>query len=692
MKKWTVRFRRPVFVILQVGAFFLPCMTTAQTYLEGRVTCAQNGLPLDSVRVSSAFYTTITWTGSDGRFFLESNDGKNCLPETLIVDSYDEYMVRVTRTDRPHPFQWEENDPISITLFDLHGRVVKHAAGEKSFIRFPERKLPAGMYILDITGPEIKLKTKRVLVIDNGCRGYIDKKRHIIPSIIQPACPAADTIYFCREDYVVFSGPVNEIRNLPSVTLVKKQWVASDIHNHTVLTDGSFIQDSLLVHAFGEGGLDVYVNSEHGGAFYRDTADRYIVDDPYQNLAAPRAQFGGVYIPRWYTITEYSWPKLLGQRKKYPDKIILQGLEWNCPGHEHASVGFIDDADQPRAIAEFEYQFDFNDYDTSIPQLPKNNAYEHANSIAALTWLKDNFPASSYFFVNHPSREAIGPYSVGDMRDFHNCAPEVGLGFEGMPGHQKNPLRGSYGRTGLPRNCTWGGADYILSRVGGIWDALLGEGRHYWTIVNSDFHTTIADFWPGEYAKTWSTVTDTGARAWLEGMRCGEIFIVHGDLISTLDFSLDDGIGIAPMGADLPARKSELALTIRFKSPSVNNHGDSVRVDHIDLIGGSIIGKVNPSDREAYTNPVNPTTKVLRRFTAADWRIEGNLQVIRTTITCTRPTYYRLRGTNLKVGSPGEVDDQGNPLMDENYMNTEAIAWNDLWFYSNPIFVYIGSR
>jgi hypothetical protein len=50
--------------------------------------------------------------------------------------------------------------------------------------------------------------------------------------------------------------------------------------------------------------------------------------------------------------------------------------------------------------------------------------------------------------------------------------------------------------------------------------------------------------------------------------------------------------------------------------------------------------------------------------------------------------YFRLRGTHHAFGDVNaEIDDKGNPLVDKFGENTAEKAFNDLWFYSNPIFV-----
>jgi hypothetical protein len=633
-----------------------------KTYLEGKVISARTGLPLDSVRVASVLYNTTTITDSNGQFVLTKNT--HFQPETLSGNSFDEYTVQIAAKNHCIMHSGSQGNPITVSLCDIAGRTVQKSLLTSSKARFPDNRLPSGVYLLNINGQ----KGSRIIVTDNNLNGFIKKNYNSGATNLPHASTINDTIIFNKENHSQFTASIQDIKTNELIRLREKRWVAFDIHNHTVLTDGGYPLDTVLAHAFGKGALDVLVNSEHGGSFNTDTLGKAL----------------DFTIPRWYSLVHFSWPKILGQRTRYPGKTILQGFEWNCPGHEHASVGFIDDVTQPGAISQFEYQFDCNDGSVAMPWLPKKNSYEHTNAVAALKWLQDNFPSTSYCFVNHPSRE--GTYFVEHFRDFHNAAPDIFLGLEGMPGHHKNSYRGSYGGS-EPELSTWGGADYLITKIGGLWDALIGEGRHLWIIVDSDFHSTGNDFWPGVYEKTHVAVTDTGAVAWRNGLKSGEMFIAHGDLISDLEFSIDDGISRAVMGSDLYTDTSRLSITIRFKSPPANNNDQKVKVDHIDLISGSISEQIDPWD-PAYKSPVNTTTSVIQRFTDNEWTIENDWMVIRTMLSCTHPTYFRLRGTNLAVNTPDELDQSGNPLMDEVGMNTEEKAWNDLWFYSNPIFVY----
>ncbi len=138
----------------------------------------------------------------------------------------------------------------------------------------------------------------------------------------------------------------------------------------------------------------------------------------------------------------------------------------------------------------------------------------------------------------------------------------------------------------------------------------------------------------------------------------------------------------------------------------MNNHGDPVAVDHIDLIAGKISGLV-PAGSSEYSTAINPSAQVIARFTPADWEEdeEENAEdhdedcggsdgpgwnVIKYRTTVHHDMYFRLRGTNNALTSP-EIDPSsvnGDPALDPQG-NTEEAAWADLWFYSNPVFVRV---
>jgi len=450
------------------------------------------------------------------------------------------------------------------------------------------------------------------------------------------------------------------------------RWVTGDFHTHTWLTDGSHTQVDVVSHAF-QYGLDWMANSEHGGISVR-MPDGTPFPSP---------------VWRWITLKDYSYPIIQDLRKQYRSKLLVQGLEWNVPTHEHASVGIV--ADEPKAISDFEYMFDQSDKDTSRASegLPKLNK-THANAVAGAKWLYDHYRTSSYYILNHPSRKLL--YTATDIRDFIDAAPGVAIGLEGFPGHQKEAWRGGYGGSygdNTYKARTYGGADLMLAKVGGLMDSLWGEGRKYWVFVNSDFHSSDddADFWPGEYAKTYTYINGGSYRDLIAGLRSGNSFIVHGDLINALDFSARSKGESATMGQTLRVDKGDnVHIKIRFRCPATNNSGARVDVDHIDLIAGHLTGPY--ADRAKDTNE---SAQVVRRFARRDWDRDDGWYVITYQVQkAAKSQYFRLRGTNLGVGVPNETDANGNPLIDDLVApNTIAKAYADLWFYSNPIFVKV---
>jgi hypothetical protein len=341
--------------------------------------------------------------------------------------------------------------------------------------------------------------------------------------------------------------------------------------------------------------------------------------------------------------------------------------------------------------------------DTSLSTLTKQNS-KAADAVAGCAYLAKTYPQTSYVIINHPSRKQL--YTAADIRDMNNAAPGVCFGLEGFPGHQKEPARGGYSsmfytdkdkknldqaKSDLAR--TYGGADIMLAQVGGLMDSLWGEGRRLWVFVNSDFHSSAddADFWPGEYAKTYINVATVTPTAIVAGMRSGNVFIVHGDLINALDFKAAAGDIARTMGQELTAAKgSDVTVTVRFKSPDKNNNGDKPVVDHIDLIVGDVTGTIAPGDAN-YASDTNASTRVLKTFTSTDWKTdsEGYATITYTMAKLDRSQYIRLRGTNLGMHVENQTKD-GNPLNDDLMgTNDKAKAYADLWFYSNPIFITV---
>ncbi|WP_379157027.1 immunoglobulin-like domain-containing protein [Paenibacillus sp. sgz5001063] len=477
------------------------------------------------------------------------------------------------------------------------------------------------------------------------------------------------------------------------------KWMSGEYHAHTYESNDA--QESLkdvLDNAFDKNGLDWLFLADHLRVSDRDD----------EGIALP-----GGSIPMSQGIAAYQTPiiKQLQAGGKYAGKIIFSGFEWDMPQYDHAAVGLV--TDNPgseaalKAINQFEYLFTnrdaklFSAADVAAWSAADSRAYStKADTRTGIQWLSDHYP-ESYLLINHPSRKngSSAEIKIADVRDFNNIDPHVVFGLEGMLGNQMAPDRGE-------TVDVYGGTDVKVAKVGGFWDALLGEGRRFWNFANSDFHfKTSRDnkyssgYWPGEYSRNYTWVDGTDIQAVVDGMRSGKSFSVFGDLINALDFELAADGKKEETGGELEITEGDnLELTIRFKSPGKNNNGDPVQVDHVDLISGEVSGKAVPGTPE-YNKATNDSTKVVARFTSKDWTTdaEGYNVITYKLGTADKNRYYRLRGTNLGVNVPGETSN-GEPLLDAKNLTVDNAVrfaeinkrnYQDLWFYSNPIFVNV---
>jgi hypothetical protein len=498
------------------------------------------------------------------------------------------------------------------------------------------------------------------------------------------------------------------------------KWLAGDFHEHSYFTDGSIPIRGVVRNAF-RYGLHWVANSEHGGTSLRNDEGAYWDDpevytefpakgDPTEITRENRETGEKVThkrMWRWQTLTDYVWPVILELRGEYPERLVASGLEWNVPGHEHCSVGIVDrDAS---LLSEFEYRFDRGDTDRSGGPdgkwTGKNHTDGHAKAVEAVVWMRENRPKTSWIVFAHPER--VSSFTAADFRDFNDAAPDIAFGFEGLPGHQKVAQRGGY-RERAVGGGTYGGAGAYIAEVGGLWDALLGEGRHWWNFVSSDFHSPSGDFWPGEYAKTWTRVQDLDrdGRYTLEevaaGLRSGNSYAVHGDLIDQLDFSATSAVDSATMGETLRIKHNgPMSLNISFRVPETNYNGDEPKVRLIQVIAGEVHDPApkfladGTTPNPAFAKETNDTAQIVAVFREDELEYEraGWYRAPEFKVDSLRKDmYYRIRGTNLPPDTPNETDAEGSPLADAiaredlNVGRVEA-AWKDLWFYSNPIFV-----
>ncbi len=377
-----------------------------------------------------------------------------------------------------------------------------------------------------------------------------------------------------------------------------------------------------------------------------------------------------------------AYPDLEIARQQVSDLIQFYGMEFDTPGADHSSMIIPHTPQEREALRGIESRFSKRD---AWPAEPGRDS--EPKMLEALAFM-NAMNAPPVVIANHPSRSAKEPGGYGldtpaELRGWNDAAPGVAIGMEGAPGHQAGALkpdgtldlageRGGYGD--VP---TMGGFDPMTARLGGFWDSMLGEGRRWWVTSTSDSHRHWkdggSDFWPGEYSKTYVRAHKSYDDI-LDGLRAGRIFIVTGDLVSEIELSASSKRVSAEIGDALDvARNGDVLVTIRVRDPSgPNRGGKQMDVARIDLIAGDVTGP--GPDRNADRNP---TTRVLKRFTAADWARDNETLTMSYQIPkLAQSTYIRIRGTSTDELEPS-LDPKGED------------PWDDLWFYSNPIFLFV---
>jgi hypothetical protein len=456
----------------------------------------------------------------------------------------------------------------------------------------------------------------------------------------------------------------------------QREWIAGDTHIHSHWSPG-------------------YDRRQNPPAPVRGGDARY--------STPMNAQKARAYGLSWMVTTDHGGPnhsklnmahayaELQQSRTEVPEVLQFYGLELNMPAMDHHTLILPNAEDEWKVLFNIESQFDANE---AWPRDTSRNT--EAAAFQALTYMS-SLRRLPVLFANHPSRSATGVGRFGlveprELRNGHDVAPRIYRGMEGGPGHQAAGLArdgsvkldehgkptGSRGAYRNPGAGTFGGFDQMTAIVGGVWDALLGEGRHFWILATSDSHVNFtetdrpgSDFWPGQFHKTYVHARHNYDDI-LDGLRSGRVFVVAGDLISTLDVTASAGGEQAGIGGTLAmARGEDVAIEIQFRDPTEPNaNGDRPAVARLDLIVGDVrgAGEGEPADS-------NETTQVTARFSAREWTRAGDVYTIRTTLPrLDRDVYIRVRGTNTAEMEPSMDAPGENP-------------WRDLWFYSNPVFI-----
>ncbi|MET0494582.1 MAG: PHP domain-containing protein [Actinoplanes sp.] len=415
--------------------------------------------------------------------------------------------------------------------------------------------------------------------------------------------------------------------------------------------------------------------------------------------------------------------QILTARAENPRMLIFQGLEWYIPGAEHATVFTPPGPDEVSVLREFERTFDGKLLASSDESL----------AIAALKWLAAR-PTDALALANHPSR--LGIDSPQELRGWRDAAPGVLIGMEGAPGAQgaaipglRGPasIRGEYENkpsaqswAGYPAEAyvTHGGFDWMTATVGGLWDALLAEGRLFTITSNSDNHRTVrdtlrngdwapgatfdttgkvpdpveaggpqpgSDFWPGQFSRTHVGVTRYGYREVMDGLRAGRVWVDHGQLADGLAVRLTAANGrSATLGGRLRARRGErLTLTVTVTSASRPNfHGVVPRLAHLDVIRGAVRGPAR--DRTSWRAP---HTRVAH---SADVSRRTGTYAVQFAFDAGESCYLRLRGSDGRRNGPGPLGRAIDPHGPLPHPPGDGDPWLDTWLYTNPIFVDVG--
>jgi len=365
---------------------------------------------------------------------------------------------------------------------------------------------------------------------------------------------------------------------------------------------------------------------------------------------------------------DHAWPALLQARQDVPALIQFNGMEFDVPAGEHASLIIVPGPEERDQLLAIE-----RDYSRSEPLEPgtRDHGQQMLDALAHMRTL----PSPPLMFINHPSRTATGIGRWGqvepaELRAWNDAAPQVLVGMEGAPGHQAaSAHRGLYRNAAAP---TFGGFDQMTAEIGGVWDTLLAEGRRFWITATSDSHVNLRDggrdFDPGQYSKTyvWARHEATDI---FDGLRNGRMFAVTGDLIDALELevrAIDSTDRGARMGDTLSAPAgSMMRVELRVRQPARPNANDQrPELHHIDLIVGSLGGHGAPRMQ-------------VKRFDSQDWKSEGQWRSLSWELQVPETgAFVRARGTNTPETTP-QADVPGED------------PWQDLWFYSNPVFVEV---
>lgn len=381
-------------------------------------------------------------------------------------------------------------------------------------------------------------------------------------------------------------------------------WVAGDFHTHTNLSDGRYSAAAVAKKAFETYGLDWYSAADHGGGVkgtrFDDGSARKTVMPRWESIVgegtdkvlanrlaySQKLQFNGF---EW-NVPEHEHASVGMVGEDSTVRKMLSAFDYMYDGEKetenavfknfldyHQANSKHDNAAQAASWLQAEFtktsyilpnhvsrrlQFDIaalRDLNNAAPDvnfgfegLPGHQKSSYRGGYAYISYYDKT--AKKVFSYHIDQKDAYGSRLFFSAQDVVNkFIADADLANNAVKG-TSNPAAVRDSAEAIIKAITldtiqsqrtWGGADYMVAKVGGVWDAMLREGRKYFVFGNSDFHVNDVlkegdepDFWPGEYSKNYTAVTEKTYQGILDGMRSGKTYIVLGDLISDLDYSV----------------------------------------------------------------------------------------------------------------------------------------------------------
>lgn len=488
-----------------------------------------------------------------------------------------------------------------------------------------------------------------------------------------------------------------------------QRWFAGDHHIHTQYSPDAQYEVATQVANARKYGLDWMVITDHGGVAH----EKFSIDQ----------------------VT----PDIERARQTNRDILVYQGLEWNIPGAEHATMFLPPGRNTVDILRAFEAGYDGSVLSTPVDRGGKGliarptSADGEPYALEALKFLQQQVSSGrteiALMFANHPSRRGVD--SPHEIRGWRDAAPQVAVGMEGAPGHQAAGIPASAGGAGEARGYydkapdpdsfpgynptaaenpyrTYGGFDWMTAKVGGLWDSLLAEGKPWWITSTSDSHQVFGDtfkpgtqdygstgsrgapidtgtpqpygdFWPGLYS---STLVGAPTKSYLDIMRAlqaGKVIAVHGRLIDGLDLRVRALTEGDTRGVTIGGRTFVRRGTDVEVTIEVTPAAGPNYHDFVPKLAkvDLIAGPVTgpASDPDVFAAPA---TKVVKTYEVSR-NARGPVRFTHVFKGVDRPFYLRLRGSDGNRLTP-----DGGPVMD---IGGDADPWSDLWFYANPVFI-----